>query len=137
MKVNRPMKIKTLIITCVCICVVLFAFFAHKNYEETEISNEARIFAEEQFSGNMQYVLGKTTKEMQDYFKENGLHLEYIRYQSIGGARVIKTNDMEYLAIVTVYVHNDAVGIDTHIFENITLKKINGEWLVADIAYDI
>lgn len=132
MKVTR-----SIIITCICICVILFVFFAYKNYEKTKIYNEAKIFVEEQFSENMQYVLSKTTKEMQDYFKENGLNLEYVQYQSIGGVRVIKINDMEYLAIVTVYIHDYAVGIDTHIFENITFKKINGEWVVADVAYDI
>ncbi len=69
-----------------------------------DISNEAKMFVEEQFSGNMQYVINKTTKEMQDYFKKNGLHSEYVQYQSISQVTVAKISNMEYLAIVTVYV---------------------------------
>ncbi|GEM_PF-1922966 len=134
---NRSIKIKKLIMFCVCICVAVFAFFAYKNYEKNKISNEAKMFAEEQFLENMQYILSKTTKEMQDYFKVNGLHLEYVQYQSIGGVRVIKINDVEYLAIVTVYVHNYAIDMDAHIFENITFKELDGKWVVADVAYDI
>lgn len=109
----------------------------NNKYEENNISNEAKMFVEEQFSGNMQYLINKTTKEIQDYFKKNGLHSEYVQYQLIGQVRVAKISNMEYLAIVTVYVRNLDVGIDTHIFENITLEEISGEWLVVDIAYDI
>lgn len=130
-------KIKLIAFIFLPICIGVFVFFNIINSYYNIIKREAGKFVEEQFKGNKQYVLDKTTDDMKDYIEKNGLHSENVQFKSIGRIIVVEMDNDSFLAIVTVYVYNSLLNLDTHYFVNLSFDKYDDEWIASDIALDI
>jgi hypothetical protein len=104
---------------------------------ENMLKNMTTQYIQAEYAGNKEVLLDLTEGEAKKAVEENQLDIfKGQKLEKIVEMKITKISDIEYQVIATVSSAVTEKDQLTNYFENLTISKVNNEWLITKINRD-